>query len=111
MADLRKRFGTLVAAHRRRCGMTQYQLAEAAELSPTMIVRIENGSSGARFPSIQRIADALGVDPAELFTPGSNQQGRASAVWLDIGTQLEGLSDTDLGWINELLSVALRRRG
>ena len=111
MADLRKRFGTLVAAHRRRCGMTQYQLAEAANLSPTMIVRIENGSSGARFPSIERIADALGVDPAELFTPGSNRQGRASAVRIDIDTQLVALSDKDLGWINDLLAVALRARG
>lgn len=111
MADLRKRFGKLVAAHRRRCGMTQYQLAEAADLSPTMIVRIENGSSGARFPSIERIAGALGVDPAELFTPGSNQQGRASVVRLDIDTKLVGLSDTDLIWVDELLDVALRRRG
>lgn len=110
MADLRARFGKLIAAHRRRCGMTQYQLAEAADLSPTMIVRIENGSSGARFPSIERLADALGVDPAELFTPGSNRQGRASAVRIEVDTQLAALTDNDLGWVNDLLTVALRSR-
>lgn len=110
MADLRKRFGKLVAAHRRRCGLTQYQLAEAADLSSTMIVRIENGSSGARFPSIERIAHALGVDPGELFIPGSNRQGRASAIRIDIDTQLAALGDKDLGWVNDLLTVALRER-
>jgi transcriptional regulator with XRE-family HTH domain len=110
MADLRKRFGKLVAAHRKRRGMTQAQLAEAAELSPTMIVRIENGSSGARFPSIERIAGALGVDPAELFTPGSNQRGRASPVRIDIDTHLAPLTENDLSWINDLLTVALRSR-
>lgn len=30
MADLRKRFGELLAAHRRRRGLTQEELAEAA---------------------------------------------------------------------------------
>lgn len=110
MVDLRKRFGKLVAAHRRRRGMTQYQLAEAADLSPTMIVRIENGSSGARFPSIERIAEALGVDPAELFTPGSNRQGRASPTRIDVDTQLAALNDKDLGWVSDLLAAALRPR-
>jgi len=97
MADLRKRFGTLVAAHRRRCGMTQQQLADAADLSPTMIVRIEGGSTGARFPSIERIAQALGVDPAELFQVGSSRHGRVRPTLLDINTKLTGLSDRDLG--------------
>jgi transcriptional regulator with XRE-family HTH domain len=111
MADLRKRFGKLVAAHRRRCGMTQSRLAEAADLSPTMIVRIENGTSGARFPSIERIAAALHVDPTELFTPGSNRQSRANATRIEIDTQLTGLSDGELRWVHDLLTVALRSRG
>jgi transcriptional regulator with XRE-family HTH domain len=68
MTDLRKRFGQLVAAHRRRQGLTQEGLAEAADLSPEMVAKIETGKSGARFPVIERIADALDVDPAELFT-------------------------------------------
>lgn len=80
MADLRKRFGGLVVAHRRRRGMTQQQLADAARLSPTMIGRIEAGTTGARFPSIERIAKALDVDPAQLFStdpcPASGHAGR-----------------------------------
>src|SRR5579863_9458023 len=68
MADLRTRFGRLVAAHRRRVGLTQEGLAEAAELSVDMISKIEVGASGARFPVIERLATVLKVDPAEFFT-------------------------------------------
>lgn len=110
MADLRRRFGRLVAAHRRRCGMTQAQLGEAADLSPTMIVRIEGGKTGARFPSIERIASALNIDPSELFVVGSTSQKRARPAAIEINARLAGLSDRDLGWIDELLEVALRMK-
>ena len=109
MADLRKRFGKLVAAHRRRRGMTQQQLADAANLSPTMIVRIEGGSTGARFPSIERIAAALDVDPSDLFNVGSNQRGRTRSGLADINARLTGLDDTDLKWVDDLLQLALRQ--
>jgi transcriptional regulator with XRE-family HTH domain len=50
MSDLRKRFGRLLAAHRRRRGFTQEALAEAADVSPDTIAKIEIGATGARFP-------------------------------------------------------------
>ena len=111
MADLRKRFGRLVAAHRKRKAMTQADLAHAADLSPTMIVRIENGSSGTRFPAIERISRALEVDPSELFIVESNKRGRARPALVEINTKLAGLSDRDLSWVDDLLEVALRSRG
>lgn len=110
MVDLRKRFGTLVAAHRKSRGMTQAQLADAARLSPTMIVRIEGGSTGARFPSIERIAEALEIDPSDLFVVGSSGRRRARTAKVEVDALLAGLSDRDLGWVNELLVVALRSR-
>ena len=111
MADLRKRFGKLVAAHRRRNGMTQAQLAEAARLSQTMIVCIEGGKTGARFPSIERLAEALKIDPAELFVVGSSSQGRGRPAMIEINARLTGLSDRDLGWVDDLLAAALKSRG
>jgi transcriptional regulator with XRE-family HTH domain len=111
MVELRKRFGTLVAAHRKRRAMTQADLAHAAGLSPTMIVRIENGSSGTRFPAIERISRALEVDPSELFVVESNRRSRARPALVEINTKLTGLSDRDLTWVGELLDVALRSRG
>ena len=111
MADLKKRFGKLVAAHRRRNGMTQAHLADAAGLSQTMIVRIEGGHTGARFPSIERLAEALKVDPAELFVVGSSSAVRSRSALIDINARLTGLSDRDLSWVDDLLTIALKSRG
>ena len=55
MNDLRKRFGRLVAAHRRRRRLTQEALAEAAAVSIDTIAKIEGGATGARFPVIERL--------------------------------------------------------
>lgn len=110
MADLRKRFGKLVASHRRRRGLTQLQLAEAANLSQTMIVRIEGGSSGARFPSIERIASALGVDPADLFMAASGDHKSVPTALIDINAQLAGLAVDELGWVRDVIDVILKRR-
>jgi transcriptional regulator with XRE-family HTH domain len=107
MADLRKRFGQLVAAHRRRHGLTQESLAEAADLSPEMVAKIETGKSGARFPVIERIAAALDIDPAELFTTqlpaGAFQKSAFGALSLRLVTLTEG----DLLWIGRIVDAAL----
>lgn len=107
MADLRKRFGQLVAAHRRRQGLTQEGLAEAADLSPEMVAKIETGKSGARFPVIERIAVALDIDPAELFTTqlplGAFQKGAFATLSL----RLASLSESDLLWIGRIVDAVL----
>lgn len=108
--DLRKRFGRLVAAHRKRKRMTQEALAAAAELSPDMIGRIEAGQTGARFPSIERIAAALGVDPAELFSTESSNSAPKSKAVLDLHARLASLSDRDIAWVERLLDAALKPR-
>lgn len=66
--DLHRRFGHLVATHRKRRGWTQVQLAEAIGMSVDMVAKMEVGVTGARFPTIEKLAVALEVDPAELFT-------------------------------------------
>ncbi len=110
MVNLRKRFGSLVAAHRRRVGLTQEALAEKAGVSVDMISKIETGATGARFPVIERLAAVLGVDPAELFTTEipSGAINRSSLV--DLTTKLAGLSPKDLRWIIGVMEAALRDR-
>ena len=94
MNDLRRRFGRLLAAHRRRRGFTQEALAEAAEVSTDTISKIEIGATGARFPVIERLANALEIDPAELFTSRNsergNQAGRVRRYINDIGATHRG---------------------
>lgn len=110
MVNLRKRFGMLVAAHRRRLGITQEALAEKASVSVDMISKIEIGATGARFPVIERLADALGVDPAELFTTEIPSGAINRGPLVDLTTQLAGLPPSDLRWITGVVEAALRSR-
>jgi transcriptional regulator with XRE-family HTH domain len=45
---------------------TQRELAEAAAVSPTTIVRLEALQVEAQFRTIRKLAEALGVEPEEL---------------------------------------------
>lgn len=110
MQELRIRFGRLVAAHRRQAGLTQDGLASASGVSTDMIARIEAGATGARFVTISKLAAALKVDPAELFSPDVPPGALERAELTDIVTRLAKLPAKDLAWIDALLDVALRRR-
>jgi transcriptional regulator with XRE-family HTH domain len=108
--DLRRRFGNLVAAHRRRRGFTQQHLANLTSMSADMISRIETGGTGVTFPTIEKLARALQVDAAELFihdpSPGSDRR----PVMIDLTARLAKLDDDDLGWAADLLETALRSK-
>lgn len=107
MDDLRKRFGRIVAAHRRRLGLTQAELAERAEISNDMISKIEIGATGARFHVIQRLASALGIDPADLFsTNGAILRGPLSELY----PILAGLSTEEQVWIKGVIEAALKKK-
>lgn len=110
MNDLRKRFGRLVAAHRRRAGLTQEGLASRAELSSDMITRIEAGQTGVSFTSIERLAEALHVDPAELFTSELPSSAIRSEAFINIAARLAALSDRDIAWVSGVLDAALKPR-
>lgn len=108
--DLRKRFGSLVGAHRRRRGYTQQRLADLTAMSADMISRIETGGTGVTFPTIEKLARALQVDPAELFildpSPGSDRR----PAMIDLTARLAKLDDGDLRWAADLLEAALRSK-
>lgn len=108
--DLRKRVGNLVALHRRRRGLTQQNLADMIGMSPDMISRIETGGTGLRFPTIEKLSEALEIDPAALFIvdPVPGRDMRKPLV--DITVRLSALSDSDLAWVSDLLTSALRSR-
>jgi transcriptional regulator with XRE-family HTH domain len=46
--------------------LTQVELAERAGITEAAYNRIENNHNGARVSTVRKLADALGVDPAEL---------------------------------------------
>ncbi|MBB5092600.1 transcriptional regulator with XRE-family HTH domain [Pseudochrobactrum saccharolyticum] len=110
MDDLRKRFGQLLAVHRRRAGLTQSQLAEAADISVDMVTKIETGTSGARFPVIEKLARALNADPAEFFTPDLPTKGRDNPALMEMKVMLSGLDEKDLLWVKSIIDAALNQK-
>lgn len=57
-----------IKRHRKAAGMSKYALAMATDLPQSTILRLEEGKIEAPDPDkIERIAEALEVEPEELF--------------------------------------------
>jgi transcriptional regulator with XRE-family HTH domain len=63
-----------LAAHRRRRGLTQRQLAELADVAHTTVQRLESLKRGAYPQTLRKLASALGIAPEELLHRGSAQR-------------------------------------
>lgn len=64
---LRERVGLNVRNLRSSRELSQEQLALAADVDRSYISEIELAKNSASIDVLERIADALGVDPKELF--------------------------------------------
>ena len=54
---------------RKRSLMTQEQLAERSSVAVSTIIRIERNQVEPHGSTIRKLAEALGVEPHELFKP------------------------------------------
>ncbi len=71
--DARRRFGVVLRHHREAQGHSQESFADACGLHRTYVGAIERGERNVSIDNIARIAEALGVDIADLFPKtGSN---------------------------------------
>lgn len=62
--------GECLARQRRRSGLTQEQLAERADVSVSVIRKLERGDrDSAALPTLRKLATALGITTVELFHP------------------------------------------
>jgi transcriptional regulator with XRE-family HTH domain len=68
MADPRVLFGKRVRALRGRKGWSQEKLAEKADLDRTYVSGIERGERNVALLNICKLAEALGVTPANLMS-------------------------------------------
>ena len=97
--------GNKLLAIRKRMGLTQMQVAEAAELSDRAYADIERGTVNMRMDTILRICRALHVTPDEIFTEADEP---AAVRQEELLARLEACSPRDRETALELLSVFLR---
>jgi transcriptional regulator with XRE-family HTH domain len=66
-SQFKRQFGRRIRQLRVKRGLTQEELATAARLHSTHISLIESGDRSARLETIERLATALKVQPAQLM--------------------------------------------
>jgi len=67
MTNIREIFAKNLRENRRKCGLTQAQLAEKAQVSTHYIALIELARNIPKVETIERLAKALNVEVYELF--------------------------------------------
>ena len=67
MANVYKLFGSNVYKYRKKQKLTQQQLAELVEVTPSYIGLIENGKTSTSFQIIEMLSQALCVKVSALF--------------------------------------------
>lgn len=111
MARLEEQFGAFVRHHRKRLNLTQPQLAEKVDRQLNAIKNIESGKTGTTFETIDRLAQALEVDPRDLFGSGdfAARSDREDSL-VDIIRMLSSLSEPELAAVKVLLEAGLKLR-
>ena len=109
MAQLAKLFGDMVRAHRTSLGLTQAQLADAAEVSEEWIRRIERGDASPSFDTIESLSKSLKVAPAELFGGKPVAPAATSRLINQLLAALSSRSADELRWIAQLITHVDRR--
>lgn len=97
MADYRQRLAERLEHERTRKSLSQDSLALMAGVSPKTIKRIEEGKvDNPRPVTIRRLAEALGVGPAELRPPDELEQDQLNRIEAKLDQIRESLSLPDL---------------
>jgi transcriptional regulator with XRE-family HTH domain len=99
-----RQLGLRVRDLRRLKSLTTRELAEQAQVSPSMVNQIETGRTSASVISLRRIAAALGVPLAEFFFDGRPDEESPRAHARNVGRSDVGRPDSGPG------AVAIVRR-
>lgn len=75
--------GENVKALRLRKGLTQSQLAKAAEMPLTQISRIENNDTDPKASTLNKVINALGCNANDLFNEPSESQQMSLEDFID----------------------------
>ena len=97
--------GNRLAGMRKRMGMTQSDVAEAAELSDRAYADIERGTVNMRTETLLRICRALHITPDELLTENADSPSVRQQELFD---RLSACSPKDRETALRLLEVYLK---
>lgn len=87
MADIKKQFGQRIKYLRKRKGLSQEKLAEMLGLSTRSLGNIETGRYFMSLPNIEKLIDALEIEPYELFV--FDKEAPKDIVFEDVLAKLE----------------------
>lgn len=96
--------GNKLLAVRKKAGLTQSEVAEAAGLSDRTYADIERGTVNMRIETILKICSALDITPDEVLTENNPQLDQKRA---EILQQLDSCTENQQKTALELLSVYL----
>ncbi|MBR2132127.1 MAG: helix-turn-helix transcriptional regulator [Oscillospiraceae bacterium] len=97
--------GNKLLAIRKRLGLTQADVAEAAGLSDRTYADIERGTVNMRIETILRICDALHITPDEVLT---EKKSSLTAQQTDLLERLDACNFKDKETALRLLAVYLQ---
>ena len=97
--------GNKLLSIRKRAGLTQMEVAEAAGLSNRTYADIERGTVNMRIETILRICDALHITPDEILTKDNSVIGRRQEELIE---RLNACNEKDRDTALRLLDVYLR---
>lgn len=106
MSDLKTQFGRKVRHFRMKAGLTQADLAERLDVTTEMVGKMERGTTGASFVTIEKLCEVLQVSAGSLFPNATPPTGDDIE---DLNEALSKLKSDELLWVKELLLLAMSR--
>lgn len=103
-----RQIGNKLLAFRKKTGMTQAQVAEAAGMSDRAYADIERGSTNMRTETLLRICQALHITPDEILTESTTEM---TAQQEEVLARLNACAPKDKETALRLLSVYLQSLG
>lgn len=108
MSSLRRQVGAMVRHHRERTGITQAELGDWVGKSMETVGRIERGATAPSLALLEKLAEALHVDPRDLLGVGTHAaKTRKADPLAKLVDRLAGLSNEDIERADKLLAIAM----
>lgn len=108
--QLQTLFGNNVRHYRRAAGWNMEELADAVGVSRETIGKIERGTAAPLFETAEKIALALELHPATLFTGQAEPAGERGQLLRRIYSSLSDLNEDDLTRLANIIEAFSAKR-